>query len=685
MTKSIQPPVAARKPELLETHGDSREDPYYWLGEKDNPDVIEYLEAENRYADHILSESEVLQETLYQEMKGRIVESDESAPVRYGPYEYYYRESRENNYVTHFRRSPGLSESEELLLDENALAEGHRYFRLRTMEMRPEHQVVGYATDTTGNEQYTIEFLRLADRQPLPDILENTSGDLEWDNSGEYVYYTTLNDAHRPYRLYRHRIGTGTDDDQLLLEEPDEAFYMGLSKTSSTAYVLIELHSAVTTEVHLLDANDPNANPQLVFARSQDIEYSVEHRGDALYILTNEDAVNFRLMKTPVNNPDKSSWETIVAHRDNATLTGFEVFEDFIVVAERRAGLPEVFYLKDDSTEMRPIQKPEKIQELHIGFNREFTSSQCRLNGNSLDMPLTQFDCELKTGECTTVKVKPVGGEFDASDYATEHHQVRSHDGVEIPLYLVYRKDCGNNRPAPLLLYGYGAYGISYPLYFSSARLSLLDRGIVFAVAHVRGGGEMGEQWHHTGKLAHKTNTFTDFATCAQYLIDHGITSPEQLAISGGSAGGLVVGHFLNNHPGSCKAAVAHVPFVDILTTILDDSLPLSIIEREEWGDPNAEEMYDYIKSYSPYDNVREGDYPALFITAGLNDPRVGYWEPAKWAAKIRTCKTDRNPLLLKTEMHSGHGGKSGRHDALRETAEEFAFVITQLLTETQS
>ena len=680
MSEKLSPPVAARLQMILENHGDVREDPYYWLGNRDDPEVLKYLESENQYADQIIADTKELSETIYQEMKSRIVESDMSAPVPHGPFEYYSREAREDNYVAHYRRQRGQSDSEQLVLDENSLADGLQYFSVGDMAMSPDHRIVGYSTDTSGNERYTIRFLRLEDRQLLSDQLDDTSGELEWDFTGEHVYYTTQDEANRPYRLYRHRIGSNPESDELLLEEPDEAFYMDLSKSCSTRLVIVTLESSVTTEIHILDAADPTAKPRIVFPRVQDVEYSIEDRDSFLYVLTNEEAVNFRLMKTSLAEPDKSTWETVIDHSPDATLNDFEVFENYIVVGERRGGLPGVLYLKGDSTEINRIPKPPKVQELHIGTNLEFNTPICRLSGSALDMPLTQYDCDLETGESTLIKMKPVGGEFQPTDYATQHHMVTSHDGTEVPLYLVYRKDAIQKRPAPLLLYGYGSYGISYPLYFSSARLSLLDRGIIFAVAHIRGGGEMGKQWYHQGKLDFKKNTFLDFKACADFLFEQEVTKPELLAISGGSAGGLVVGSYVNESPRGCRVAVAHVPFVDILTTILDDSLPLSITEREEWGDPNQEDIYHYIKSYSPYDNVRSEYFPSLFITAGLYDPRVGYWEPAKWAAKIRACKKDENLLLFKTEMHSGHGGKSARHESLRETADEFAFIIDHLV-----
>lgn len=675
----MSPPVAAQSIQNLDNHGDRREDPYFWLCDRNAPEVLDHLRQENQYTEHLLAQSEELTEQLYQEMKDRIIESDMSAPVRDGPFEYFRRESRDNNYVTHCRRYPGQPDTEQLIVDENELAAGHRFFRLRGLTISPDHQIAGYATDTSGNERYTIRFLNLMDRQLLPDVIADVSGSLEWDSSAEHVYYTTLNNANRPFRLYRHRIGDHPDNDQLILEEPDEAFYMGLSKSCSRKYLHVILQSAVTTEVHVLDASDATGTARVVFPRKQGIEYSVEDRGDSLYVLTNEDAVNFRLMKTSVRLPNKTGWETVVGHADDATLIDFEVFDDFIVVAERRDGLPGVFCIAGDSGDIQSIAKPPQTQELHIGENREFNSSTCRLNGTSLDMPFTQYDYDMSSGACDLVKTKPVGGGYDPDNYTTEDYRVQSHDGSEVPLYLVYRKDAVQSRPAPLVLYSYGAYGVSYPLYFSSARLSLLDRGIIFAVAHVRGGGELGETWYQAGKLSHKKNTFCDFRACADFLMSNGTTSAKQLAISGGSAGGLVVGNYINECPSHCRVAVAHVPFVDILTTILDDTLPASVTEREEWGDPTEPELYDYMKSYSPYDNVQPADFPAMFVTAGLNDMRVGYWEPAKWVAKIRLCNSGTRPIVLKTEMHSGHGGKSARHESLRETAEEFAFVITQL------
>ena len=477
-----------------------------------------------------------------------------------------------------------------------------------------------------------------------------------------------------------NRIGESTDHDQMLFEETDEAFYMGIAQTCSRNYVFMNLSANSTSEVHLIDAHNDESEPFVTFPRARLIEYSVEDRDGDLYVLTNDNAVNFRLMRTPVENIDNTNWETVVDHSEDTTLTGFVMFKDYIAVAERHEGLPAVRIIDSSENQYR-IEKPAEVQELRIGDNREYDTQTCRLNANSLILPFSHYDCEMNSGHLTHVKTKPVGGHYNPSDYDIERHLATSHDGTSVPVYLVSKKDTAKSRPGPLLLYAYGAYGVSVPLHFSSARLSLLNRGITYAVAHIRGGGEFGRKWYLDGKMENKKNTFLDFNACADYLIDEGITSPDQLAIEGGSAGGLVVGNYLMSRSGRCRAALAHVPFVDVITTMLDKTLPLTVTEWDEWGNPYLSEDYDYMKSYSPYDNVKKGEYPALYISGGLNDTRVGYWEPAKWAAKIRRKKRDSNLLVLRTEMHSGHGGKSGRDAALREISIERAFVIFHLTT----
>lgn len=674
-----EPPVAKKVDHVHCKHGDDRYDPYHWLSDRNNPEVLDYLEQENSYVEQKMEHAQQLQEALYEEMRGRIVQTEFSAPVPYKSYEYFHRENEGENYKAHFRRKRTPGSSNELLLDENVLAQNHSYFSLFEFVVSPGENLLGYSYDTTGNEQYTIRLLNLDTGQLLPDVVEDVSGVILWSGDSQAIFYTRLNHAHRPWQLYRHWLGDDPDADELIFQEEDEAFYLWANKTDSERFITIGLTSNNTTEVHLLDANEQNCVPRLVFPRQYDVKYKVEDRNDDLYVLTNENARNYRLMKTQLDEPDRSTWTTVIEHSKERTLTGMQMFRNFIAVGERAEGLARVRVLSGNATDSYLVPNPDKIQELRIGANEEFDTNICRLNGNALDMPRSQYDFDMNKRTSVLVKMKEVRGGYNPSDYATEQHFATSEDGEKVPLYLVYNRKVNRQSPAPLLLNGYGSYGHAYPLYFSASRLSLLNRGVIWALAHIRGGSEKGREWYYDGKLKNKKNTFRDFAACAKYLIDEKITTPAQLAISGGSAGGLVVGNFLNQTPQWCAAALAHVPFVDIVTTILDDSLPLSVIERDEWGDPNDKSFYDYMKSYSPYDNVRVGHFPALFVTAGLNDPRVGFWEPAKWVAKIRACKTDENPLLLKTDMHSGHAGKSGRHEVLRETALEFAFLLDQI------
>lgn len=680
MNSNTKQPAAPRIPHTHIAHDDRRSDPYDWIKDRKNPAVMEYLSAENDFAKAALSHTEDLQEQLVEEMYSRIIKTDISVPVKLDQYEYFTKTHQQDDYSSHWRRMLGEPDSEELIIDENIMAKGLKYFDLEWV-VSPDHEILAFATDVKGDEIYTLEALRLFGRELLPIKIAGCSGDFVWSENNHCIYYTTLNIVHRPYRVYRHRLGDNPENDELVFEEPDDAFYISLNVSCSKKYIQIALNSQISSEVYLLDAHDDRAEPRLIFERTPDIRYQVEDRGEDLYVLTNEDAVNFRLTKTRLDKPDRATWTDVIAHRDQVTLTGFDVFENHLVVEERLDGLPSVRVLADDSMEGYTVRKPDKIQELRLGENWEFSTETCRLGGNALDMPYSVYDLDLSTGETIHLKTQPVGGRFEPSDYATEKHLARSHDGTEVPVYLVYNRHRVKRQPAPLLLYGYGSYGLNSSLFFSSKRLSLLDRGIIVAITQIRGGSEMGRGWYLDGKLDKKKNTFEDFNACAASLIDKGITSADKLTIAGGSAGGLVVGNFLNSNNHRCKAALAFVPFVDIVTTILDDSLPLSVVERDEWGDPNDEMMYHYMKSYSPYDNTRPKDYPALYISAGLNDPRVGYWEPAKWAAKIRHCKTDENPLLLITEMESGHSGASAKRESLRETAREFAFIIDQLLT----
>ncbi len=687
MTKSTRaissPPVAKRIEHTHEAHGDKRSDPYCWLNDRKDPDVIDYIEAENRYLEDALAHLQPLQDKIYEEMVERIPQSDISAPNRDGNWEYFHTREAGKNYRTHYRRKAGSNQAAQLLVDENAIAAGHRFFRAASVQHSPCHRFVGYAVDTAGHERCDIFFLDLETGRLLGNVLSDVSGDFEWSGDSSYVLYTRVNAAQRPYQVWLHRFDTmQTRSDELLFEERDAAFYLQLSQTACRQVLLINASSNNTSEVHLLASDAAKQRPRMVFERKYGIEYSVEIRDDEMYVLTNEDAQNFKLMQTSAMMPDKSSWKTVIAHRNDTALVNFIVFESHIVVCERRNGAPGIAIVDPATFETTVVERPDNVQELQIGTNLQYRSSICRLVGNALNLPVSHYDFDMKTGECSLIKTAPVGGDFDPQRYVAERYFATSADGAQVPLYLIYARSADRTRPMPVVLNGYGSYGISYSLYFSSSRLSLLDRGIGFAIAHLRGGGELGEGWYHDGKLLNKKNTFEDFDACAKHLFESGICEPSKLAVCGGSAGGLVVGNYINAHPDRCKAAVAHVPFVDILTTILDDALPLSVTERDEWGDPNDEQTYHYMKSYSPYDNTRPMHYPAMLVTAGLNDVRVGYWEPAKWVAKIRHMKQDGNPLLLKTEMHAGHGGKSRRYDALEDKAQEYAFILSQLKQE---
>jgi oligopeptidase B len=671
------PPVADQRPYTHCLHGDERSDPYFWLREHSDPAVIAYLEAENAYTNTLMRPTEPLQAELYQEMLGRIQETDLSVPYRKGDFYYYTRTEAGQAYPIHCRRR-GMEAPEEILLDQNQLAAGHDYFQLGSFQISPNQKLLAYSVDTTGAELYTLYVLDLVTGELYPEILPETYYSLEWGNDSQTLFYTRVDAAHRPFKLLRHRLGSPVAADEVVYHEADDSYYLGIEKTRSEAYLLLSLESKVTTEVHFLVADTPAAEFQVIQPRSPGVEYAVEHHGEHFYILTNEDAVNFKLMKTPVTAPAREHWQTVMPHREEVMLTEVSAFADHLVVYEREAGLPQIRVHQFSTGTEHRITFPEPTYEVSEDANPEFNTEVLRFNYTSLVTPKSIFDYHLNTQERELKKQTPVLGGYDPNQYVSERLEATAADGTSIPLSIVYKVGLEQNGANPLLLTGYGSYGFSYPVTFSAHRLSLLERGGVIAIAHIRGGSEMGRRWYEAGKLLHKQNTFTDFIACAEHLIQEGWTSPQHLAISGGSAGGLLMGAVINQRPELFKAVVAHVPFVDVVTTILDPSLPLSVLEWEEWGNPQDPTYYDYMKAYSPYDNVEAKDYPALLITAGLNDPRVAYWEPAKWTAKLRALKTDSNPLLLKTHMGAGHGGASGRYERLKEIAFEYAFLLNQ-------
>ncbi|AFZ28147.1 oligopeptidase B [Cylindrospermum stagnale PCC 7417] len=675
----VKAPVAEKQPQILELHGDQRVDDYFWLRDIDNPKAIAYLEAENAYTTVMMQHTEALQTKLYDEMLARIKETDLSVPYRKDDYYYYSRTEAEKAYPLYCRKHQSLDAPEEILLDENILANGHDFFDLGVLAISPNHQILAYSVDTEGIEEFTLFFLNLTTHQLYPETILNTDCSFAWANDNQTCFYTKVDDASRPYQLFRHTLGTPDSEDVLLYEEPDDTYSLYIDKTSSEAYILVALQSTITTEIHYLDANYPHSNLQLIYPRTTGIEYDIEHHSDYFYILTNDAATNFKLVKTPIAAPTKDNWQTITPHRDDVMLSGISLFANYLVIYEINRGLETARVQNLTTSEEHSITFPEPTYDFSEGNNPEFNTNILRFHYTSFITPQSVFDYDMETNQRELKKETEVLGGYDKTQYHSEWLMATAQDGTQVPISIVYKKGIKKDGKNPLLLTGYGAYGQAYFASFSSTQLTLLDRGVMFAIAHIRGGEEMGRKWYESGKFLQKKNTFTDFIACAEYLITEGWTASERLVITGGSAGGLLMGAVINMRPDLFKAVVAHVPFVDIVTTILDTSLPLSVMEWEEWGNPNDKLYYDYIKSYSPYDNVEAKHYPDMLITAGLNDSRVKYWEPAKWTAKLRELKTDNNILLLKTNMDAGHGGASDRYESLREQAFEYAFILDRL------
>ncbi|MBW4554810.1 MAG: S9 family peptidase [Trichormus sp. ATA11-4-KO1] len=679
LQKIVTPPIAEQQPQLLELHGDRRIDKYFWMRDLENPQVIAYLEAENAYTAAMMQHTETLQTHLYNEMLARIKETDLSVPYRKDEYYYYSRTEEGKAYPIHCRKKGSLDAPEEVLLDENELADGHDFFELGVFAISPNHQILAYSLDTSGSEQYTLCFLDLNTHELYAETIPDTYFSFAWGNDNKTGFYTKIDDANRPYQLLRHTLGTSPHEDVLIYQEMDDIYHLYVEKTRSQAYILMTLQSSITTEVHYLNANHPQSNFQIIRPRTTGIEYDVEHHSDDFYIVTNDKAINFKLVKTPVTSPSPENWQTIIPHREDVLLLGVSLFANHLVIYERKGGLPTARVQNLSTSEENNIIFPEPTYEIYEGNNPEFNTNILRFHYTSLITPPSVFDYNMETNQRELKKQTEVLGGYNKNEYQSEWLMATAPDGTKIPISIVYKQGMKKDGKNPLLLTGYGAYGSSYPASFSSTRLTLLDRGAVFAIAHIRGGEEMGRKWYEEGKFLQKKNTFTDFIACAEYLITEGWTASDRLAITGGSAGGLLMGAVINMRPELFKAVVANVPFVDVVTTILDTSLPLSAMEWEEWGNPNDKVYYDYMKSYSPYDNVAAKDYPDLLITAGLNDSRVKYWEPAKWTAKLRELKTDNHILLLKTNMGAGHSGASGRYESLRELAFEYAFILDRL------
>ena len=669
------PPMAKRIPHADTTLGDVRQDPWHWLREKTNPEVIRHLEAENAYTAAMLAPTQALQDTLFKEMVGRIRETDVQVPARDGPWAYYTRTEQGKQYAIFCRKAIEGDTTEHVLLDPNALAQPGHYFRVGAFRPSPDHRLLAYSTDTTGAEYYTVHVKDLSTGELLPDQIPGIEEDLEWANDNHTLFYTLADSAKRPDRIARHVLGTRATDDQVVFHEPDALFNVELSKSHDKSLLQINVESFASSEARVLDANRPRGAFKLVAARRKNVLYHVQPHGSELFVLTNERAPNFELMRAPVASPGRPNWKPFIAARDSVLLEDFEVFRNHLALFERGGGKRGIRIMDLRSRIIHEVKFPEAVYTYNPVATPEYDTRMLRFVYTSPVTPATWIDYDMSRRTRTVLKRVEVPN-YDPSPYRTERVWARAGDGTRIPISLLYRAPLKRDGSRPALLYGYGSYGISSDPGFNSNIFSLVDRGFVYAIGHIRGGQEMGRAWYDHGKLLEKKNTFADFVACAEYLVKSGISGRDRLAIRGGSAGGLLIGASLNLRPDLFHAAIADVPFVDVINTMSDPSIPLTTQEWEQWGDPRTKKYYTYMKSYSPYDNVRATAYPHLLVTAGLNDPRVGYWEPAKWVAKLRATKTDGNLLLLRVNMGAGHGGASGRYDNLKEQALRYAFLL---------
>lgn len=680
MNENITPPKATIRPHAMTMHGHTRIDNYYWLNERENPEVIAYLEAENQYADACLKHTEPLQEQLYKEITGRIKQDDNSVPIKIRDYYHYTRFEEGKEYPIYCRKKHSLDAPEEIILDGNQLAEGHAFFEIGEVSLSEDDRLLAYSVDTVSRRIYSVYVKDLATGKLVGDPIGNTSGNLVWASDNQTLFYGVKDETLRPCKIMRHRLGTKPAEDIQVYEEADETFVCYISKTKSRKYLIINSESTLSSECRILESNLPDGEFRIFQERQPDMLYGIDHYGGHFYIQTNADeARNYKIMRTPIAKTEKPNWEEIVPHREQVMIEGFTIFKKFFVVEEREGGLVKVRVKTWDGTTDYYIDFGEPAYTAGVGANPDFDAVTVRYAYTSMTTPSSVFEFDMEQRTKTLLKQQEIVGGYNPNDYVTERLMVPSHDGVLVPLSIVYKKGVTKNGQNPLVLYGYGSYGSSLDAYFSLARLSLLDRGFIWAIAHIRGGEEMGRQWYEDGKMLRKKNTFLDFIACGEFLVKQGYTSTDKMFAMGGSAGGLLVGAVANMRPDLWKGVIAQVPFVDVVTTMLDGSIPLTTGEYDEWGNPNERQYYDYMLSYSPYDNVAAKDYPAMLITTGLHDSQVQYWEPAKWAAKLRAMKTDQNPLYLKTEMDYGHGGASGRFEGYKEVAQEYAFMLDVL------
>ena len=676
---TVQPPVAAKQPHVTVTHGDSLRDDYFWMREKENPEVKRFLEGENAYVDAVMEPTKPLQESLYNEMLSRIQETDVDVPYRKGGYYYYSRNEQGKQYKIHCRRQGSLDAPEQVLLDVNVLGEGRDFISIGDMEVSDDGNYLAYSTDITGFRQYDLQVKDLRTGEVLTDRAERVTS-VVWAADNKTIFYIQEDPvSKRSHKAFRHTLGSSTDE--LLYEEKDELFDIWMYRSRSDAFVMMGASSSTTSEMWYLAANQPAGKFVSMAGRVDGREYYVEHAGDRFFIRTNDKGRNFRLVTAPVSAPG-TEWKEIVAHRDDVMIEDIDCFKDYYVTSQRENGVPTIRVTSLTDGKSHLIAFPEPVYLAEATSNHEFDTTKFRFVYESFVTPLSVFDYDMKSRERELKKQQPVLGGYDPTKYRSERLYAKAKDGTRIPISIVYRVDGKEKHPRnrPMLLLGYGSYGISIDVSFNSSRLSLLDRGMIYGIAHIRGGGELGKKWHEDGRLMAKKNSFTDFIACCEYVEKEGYTTKDKLAVTGRSAGGLLMGAVLNMRPDLYKVAVVGMPFVDVMNTMLDDSLPLTVGEYLEWGNPNEKPAYDYMKSYSPYDNITRQHYPITLVRTSFNDSQVMYWEPAKWVAKLREYKTGDELLLFKTKLEpGGHGGASGRYDRLRDLAFEYAFILTQL------
>lgn len=676
MIKGIEGPKANQIEKKLTIHGDTRIDNYFWLNERENPEVISYLEKENVYTEKVMEPLKAFRSTLFEEMKGRIKESDMSVPYKKHGWFYYVRYEEGKEYPIYCRKEGSLDAQEDVIMDVNPMAKGYEYYNVTGLSLSPNKKVLAYGEDTVSRRIYHIKFKNMETGELYPFSIENTTGSSVWASDNKTLFFTKKDETLRAYQIWKYEFGTDPKSAELVYEETDETFNCFVYKSKSDKYIFIGSSSTLSSEYRFIEADKPNSEFKIFQEREEDLEYGIGHIGDQFYVHTNWNAKNFRLMKTELLATGKENWEEVIPARPGILLEDIEMFNDFLVLEERIAGIVNLRVINQKENTEHYVNFGEDAYAAYATSNHEFDSKELRIQYSSMTTPGTVYDYNMETKTFELLKEQEVLGGFDKKNYLSERMMVPVRDGVKVPMSIVYHKDTKIDGSTPALLYAYGSYGHSIDPYFSSARLSLLDRGFVYAIAHIRGSETLGRPWYEDGKLLKKKNTFYDFVDCGKWMTQNGYAKSDQLFAMGGSAGGLLMGAIVNMEPQLWKGVVAQVPFVDVVTTMLDESIPLTTGEFDEWGNPKDKEYYDYIKSYSPYDNVDANDYPNMLVTTGLHDSQVQYWEPAKWVAKLRELKTDDNLLLLQTEMDFGHSGASGRFESLKEVAQEYAFIL---------